>query len=258
MLSLLTRSLVVLCLAAVSVPPAIAQSLLDSDWVKQATPAAVQALLDRGADPNARSNGDPTPLHWAALLNENPAVVALLLDRGAAINARCTLGQTPLHWAAARNENPAVIALLLDRGADVNTRDEAGWPPLHEAVRRKENSAAVVALLLDRGADINVRDKYGRIDNPAPCGAHKPLSGGGRPPARPRCFAHLTGPVGPGRSCTRRRWGTRTRPWPRCCSTAAPMRHAATKKASDPLTSPRKNEHLNGTNVYWRLNDASY
>ncbi len=82
MRSLLTRRLLALCLVAVFAQPAFAQSLLDWDWMKQATPAAVQALLDRGANVNARAEYGVTPLHLAPS-NENPAAVALLLDRDA-------------------------------------------------------------------------------------------------------------------------------------------------------------------------------
>ena len=78
---LFTPSLLVLCLVAVSVLPAVAQSLFDRPWMVQATPAAVQALLDGGTAVNARDEHGAAPLHFAAS-NANPAVVALLLDRG--------------------------------------------------------------------------------------------------------------------------------------------------------------------------------
>ena len=130
-------SLVVLGLVAVLARPAFAQSLLDNRWISKATPAAVQALLDRGAEVNARNESGYTPLHGAAQQNENPAVLALLLDRGAEINARNVGGETPLHRAAALNRNPAVSAVLLDRGADATLRSDAGQLPYDYA---KENA----------------------------------------------------------------------------------------------------------------------
>lgn len=54
------------------------------------------------------------------------AAVQALLDRGAEINERDQLsGRTPLHVAASNNEPPALLALLLDCGADPKLQDKA-------------------------------------------------------------------------------------------------------------------------------------
>ena len=155
------RSLLSLCLVAASVLPASAQSLLDREWMAQATPAKVQALLGR-TDVNARTEGGDTPLLLAAASNKDPAVAALLIDRGANINARNRIGLTPLHVSAAFNKTPAVIALLLDRGADINAQTEDGDTPLHAAALGNA-PPAVFTLLLDRGADATLRSKSGEL-----------------------------------------------------------------------------------------------
>ena len=77
----------------------------DTVFWQSATPAVVQALLDAGADPNARIKDGQAPLHWAAAFNENPAVVQALLDAGADPKTRDRKGQTPLYGAARSNVN---------------------------------------------------------------------------------------------------------------------------------------------------------
>ena len=79
-------------------------------------PDMVRALLNRGADIEARENAlGTTPLHWAAA--GSPAALRVLLNRGANIWAQDAKGQFPLFWAAF-SENPETIRLL--REAIVN------------------------------------------------------------------------------------------------------------------------------------------
>lgn len=67
---------------------------------------------------------DMTPLMWAAAANNVPAVEALL-DAGADFEARSGDGRTPLMWAAsARAED--VMELLLERGTDPSIEDRQG------------------------------------------------------------------------------------------------------------------------------------
>jgi ankyrin repeat protein len=50
---------------------------------------------------------------------ENRALVSALLDYGADVNARDTSDFTPLRLAVLRKDQLATVRLLLDRGADV-------------------------------------------------------------------------------------------------------------------------------------------
>ena len=136
-----------------------------SNWEVQvqfwetATSATVSDCLNSGSSVNARGEIDITPLHLAALLNENPEVFTVLLDAGADVNARDKDGRTPL-LIAARPNYPEVFTVLLDAGADVNARDEDGDTPLHQAAGGNENPEVIIELL-DAGADVNARNKDG-------------------------------------------------------------------------------------------------
>ena len=126
-------------------------------YFKTATSREVTACFDIGADPNARNKYKSTPLHNAALFNENPAVVQALIKAGADPNARNNIKRTPLHNAAGSNENPAVVQALIKAGADPIARDDDKSTPLHEAARFNENPAVVQALI-KAGADPIARD----------------------------------------------------------------------------------------------------
>ncbi len=127
-------------------------------------PAVITALVEAGADVNARDVWGFTPLHSAAE-NATPAAVQALVQASADVNAPLRSfgrgldsrgGRTPLHIAAS-NPNPEVVAALIEAGADVGAR--AGtWTgtPLHLAARNP--NPAVAALLLDAGANVHARE----------------------------------------------------------------------------------------------------
>ena len=84
-----------------------------------ASPDAVKVLLAHGADVHARSKNPLSnqPLHAAVALNTSAEVVIALLDAGADINAKQAGGYTPLHQAADSGK-AEIVAVLLARGAD--------------------------------------------------------------------------------------------------------------------------------------------
>jgi ankyrin repeat protein len=153
-------------------------------------------LLERGADPRSESSGR-TPLH-SAVWTEQPALVQALLARGADPNARLKKpiprvgrwlggalevkqpGATPF-WLAAHLANVPMMQLLVEHGADPLLASDDGSTPLmmavgldnyegwerHGIVWRGERSvllqryleAAKYALTL--GADVNAANKNG-------------------------------------------------------------------------------------------------
>lgn len=156
-----------------------------------AHPSVVKLLLERGADPNIRDDGDNAmPLHFAAE-NQSLEVIRLLVEHGAD-----TIGEGTMHeldvlgWATAWHyvtADPAVVDYLLAHGArytmpsavalgvvdairEIARQDPAALNrpmdetnhrrrPLHQAVVKKQPGA--LSVLLELGADVSQRDRAG-------------------------------------------------------------------------------------------------
>ena len=92
----------------------------------------IPPLLAAGADLNVCGGVKRcTPLHMAARRGTVP-IAAALLDHGANIEARDSLGETPLRRAVNCNRQ-GVAALLVSRGADVGSKSTKGLTPLDAA-----------------------------------------------------------------------------------------------------------------------------
>src|SRR5437868_4191192 len=71
--------------------------------VRKGDAAAVQVLLSKGADVNAKSPYGATPLFFAAERG-NIAIIRILLEHGADVNVKDTFyGATALTWAAQKD-----------------------------------------------------------------------------------------------------------------------------------------------------------
>ena len=62
----------------------------------------------------------------------DPAVVQALVEKGADVNAKAEDGATPLIIAVGRGD-PKVVKALLDNGADANAKDKNGRTALMRA-----------------------------------------------------------------------------------------------------------------------------
>jgi ankyrin repeat protein len=107
-----------------------------------------RVLLEHGADVNAKSDAERTPLMIAASRYGSAPVMKLLLDHGASPSAHAPgLGSvtTPLEEAAYAGDD-AVIRLLLERHADLKA---AGPDPL--VIAKIKNCTACVETLVRAG-----------------------------------------------------------------------------------------------------------
>ena len=125
-------------------------------------------LLDRGADPNARtSNGGWTPMYYATCVMHLEGL-QVLLESKADINSQDDEGRTPLFYFLYINRTHSsleamkvdTVRRLLEHGADPNIPNNNHTSPLHQesSLGRLE----VTQLLLSHGAKVDAKDGEGR------------------------------------------------------------------------------------------------
>jgi ankyrin repeat protein len=158
---------------------------------REAALRVIKALLERGANPNARTAEVPptrrfimglgdlswvdftgqTPFLRAALSGDIP-VMKLLLAKGADPNIPTLAGTTALMAAAGVNwvtgqtyaESKDMlmdaVKLCLEKGADVNAANSMGLTAVFGTANR--GSDDILAFLVSKGARLDVKDKEGR------------------------------------------------------------------------------------------------
>lgn len=103
-------------------------------------PTGLKAMLENGADPNAR---DPKP--YEVSRNRDGSV------------SRTYYNDNAMVWAA-KEEDPIYLRLLLEHGGDPNTRNVNNETLLHQAFIW-HNQWENVKLLVEHGADVNAKSQ---------------------------------------------------------------------------------------------------
>jgi len=122
-------------------------------------PATI-ALINAGANPNARDTTGKSVLSYAVYLKQ-PEIIAALVAKGADVNAPSETGDggnpAPPIFMAIKTGNLALVQQLIAAGANVNVLDGQGSTPLHRAVlvQPAEYATSLVTTLLRAGADAN-------------------------------------------------------------------------------------------------------
>ena len=152
----------------------------------------VRTLLDKGANPLARSNKKETVLMRAAMFGDT-STVSLLLQKGIDVNAQDQDGMTALMHAVLNSNRPVALQLI-EHGADpdifmsagissldfaviyndeqivkamlgktrnVNRVTAGGYSPLMWATYNEYDNTKIVKALLDKGADVNFKSSDG-------------------------------------------------------------------------------------------------
>ncbi|RVX76086.1 hypothetical protein B0A52_00443 [Exophiala mesophila] len=123
--------------------------------------AVVHLLHQGGAEIDAVDTSGRTALHCYCYrqVGSSDEIVRAILECGANVNARAYGQQTPLHYAV-MFDNDALVDPLIEFGADIAATMRGGWTPLLAAIRYDQ--ASCVAKLLDHGADLTCKDGLGQ------------------------------------------------------------------------------------------------
>jgi hypothetical protein len=113
---------------------------------------AAKLLVEKGANVNFADEKGFTPL-LAAVGHKRIDIALALLDAGADPNAKLSDGKTALHMGGWGND-PRVVDKLVEKGADLNAKDKFGRTPLWRLVTYHRD--ADIGRLLPKNPSVNI------------------------------------------------------------------------------------------------------
>lgn len=114
-----------------------------------------QLLLAKASCRAISYDAQYTPLHLAALYDQDDILRVLLMADTCDVNQPDAYGKTVAHYVALRGM-VRVLPALMAAGADINMQDSCGWCPLHWACY--ENQRVAVEALLAAGARTDIKE----------------------------------------------------------------------------------------------------
>lgn len=97
---------------------------------------------------------------FTAVKSKDITALVAMVERGADVNAKDDVGQTPLMMAATQRGSEKLIEQLVFQGADIRARDKNGMTALMHAAGKGEVQNA--EQLLQLGVDPDIKDNSGK------------------------------------------------------------------------------------------------
>ena len=114
----------------------------------------VTILIEHGANVNLQDRDGLTAVHYAVHGSQACEILSCLMENGADVDAKTFDDCTPLMIAAEIGDTK-VATFLIEHGANVDLPDKTGATALYYALSCPGNMCEVMSCLIENGADIN-------------------------------------------------------------------------------------------------------